>query len=240
VVLGTVLLAACATSTTEAADPAGTPPSVGAAIAAPRVASSPTLAAETTVAAAPPSTAPPAALSAAAPSPVTTQSAAALEAPTIAATGSLESLVDEPRAAAALALIDFPWRRVLPGWSIAFLRERSGLRGLTKVDDRRIEIFVRDGDTPESLARIIAHELGHAVDVELNSPADRERWRAARGVGPEVSWWPGNGESDFDTLAGDFAEAMATLLTGWVSQSRVAPPPGPTELALLSELLRGR
>jgi hypothetical protein len=153
--------------------------------------------------------------------------------------GSLEALVDEPRAAAALALLEFPWRRVLPGWSIAFLPERAGLRGLTIVDDRRVEIFVRDNDTPQTLARIVAHELGHAVDVELNSHADRERWRAARGVGPEVSWWPRNGESDFDTLAGDFAEAMATLLTGSVSQSRVAPPPGPAELALLSELLRG-
>jgi hypothetical protein len=128
---------------------------------------------------------------------------------------------------------------VLPGWSIAFLPERAGLRGLTIVDDRRIEIFVRDNDTPQTLARIVAHELGHAVDVELNSHADRERWRAARRVGPEVSWWPGNGESDFDTLAGDFAEAVATLLTGSVSQSRVAPPPGPAELALLSELVRG-
>jgi hypothetical protein len=180
-------------------------------------------------------TTPPAALSSAAPT-------LAPPAPPVAPPlprGSLEALVDEPRAAAALALVEFPWRRVLPGWSIAFLPERAGLRGLTIVDDRRVEIFVRDNDTPQTLARIVAHELGHAVDVELNSNADRERWRAARRVGPEVNWWPGNGESDFDTLAGDFAEAMATLLTGSVSQSRVAPPPGAAELTLLAELLRG-
>jgi hypothetical protein len=160
--------------------------------------------------------------------------------PPIAPSGSLETIVDDPRAAGAVALVEFPWRRTLPGWSIAFLPERVGLRGLTKVDDRRIEIFVRDHDTAASLARILAHELGHAVDVELNSAADRDRWRTARSVGPEVSWWPANAESDFDTLAGDFAEAVASLLTGAVSESRVAPPPGPAELALLSDLMRGR
>jgi hypothetical protein len=189
--------------------------------------------------AAPVPTTTPAALSAAAPTSVPAPPTTVVALP-FAPRGSLESLVDEPRAAAALALIDFPWRRVLPGWSIAFLPDRPGLRGLTIVDDRRVEIYVRDNDTPASLARIIAHELGHAVDVELNSPSDRDRWRAARGVRPEVHWWPANAESDFDTLAGDFAEAMATLLTGSVSQSRVAPPPGPSELALLADLARGR
>ena len=94
------------------------------------------------------------------------------------------SVVGDPRGAEALALIAFPWRRTLPGWSIAFLPARAGLRGLTRVDERRIEIYVRDGDSAASLARVVAHELGHAVDVELNSPSDRERWRAVRGVGP--------------------------------------------------------
>lgn len=153
--------------------------------------------------------------------------------------GSLETLVDDARAAGALARVDFPWRRILPGWSIAFLPERAGLRGLTKVDERRIEIFVRDADTADSLARIVAHELGHALDVELNSTSDRERWRAVRGVGADVEWWPGNAMSDFETLAGDFAEAVATWLTGSPSQSRVAPPPGPAALAVLAELVFG-
>ncbi|MEO5840010.1 MAG: hypothetical protein ABIQ73_27915 [Acidimicrobiales bacterium] len=146
------------------------------------------------------------------------------------------SIVGDPRGADAMALIAFAWRRTLPGWSIAFLPSRAGLRGLTKVDDRRIEIYVRDGDSPASLARVVAHELGHAIDVALNSPADRDRWRAVRGVAPTVSWWPGNAVSDFDTLAGDFAEAFATMLTGSVSLSHVAPSPGPAELAVLAEL----
>jgi hypothetical protein len=235
-VVAALLVAACARS--SATSPAA--PAISAAAVAPITQAPPsTVVAHDGAGSATVPTTPPAALSAAAPITQTPPPTTVADLP-LAPRGSLENLVDEPRAGAALALIDFPWRRVLPGWSIAFLPDRPGLRGLTVVDDRRIEIFVRDTDTPQSLARVIAHELGHAVDVELNSPSDRDRWRAARGVGPKVSWWPANGQSDFETLAGDFAEAMATLLTGAVSQSRVAPAPGPSELALLSDLLRGR
>ena len=160
--------------------------------------------------------------------------------PTTATTVTAEDDGGDARAHDALALIAFPWRRTLPNWSIRFLPARAGLRGLTRVDDRRIEIYVRDSDTTASLARIVAHELGHAVDVQLNSPSDRDRWRVLRGAGPSVAWWPGNSVSDFDTLAGDFAEAFASWLTGSVSQSRVAPQPGPVEFAMLADLVSTR
>ena len=159
-----------------------------------------------------------------------TTSAPTTSAPTTAA------VIGDPRGVETMALIAFPWRRTLPGWSVEFLPAQAGLRGLTRVDGRRIEIYLRDGDSPDSSARVVAHELGHAVDVELNSAADRERWRTVRGVAPSVPWWPANAVSDFDTLAGDFAEAFATMLTGSVSLSRVAPPPGPAELAVVAEL----
>ena len=154
--------------------------------------------------------------------------------------GEAEVVPADPRGIEALALIAFPWRQTLPGWSIAFLPAKVGLRGLTKVGERRIEIYVRARDTAASLARVVAHELGHAVDVGLNSPADRVRWREVRGVSGSVSWWPGDAVSDFDTLAGDFAEAFATMLAGSVSQSRIAPPPGPAELAVLAEMVSAR
>jgi hypothetical protein len=166
--------------------------------------------------------------------PDTTPAPAPVPAP--ASTAPPEVVQGDPRGAEAMALIAFAWRETLPGWSIAFLPAEAGLRGLTRVDDRRIEIYVRDSDDAASLARVVAHELGHAIDVELNSPADRERWRAVRGVSAAVRWWPGNAVSDFDTLAGDFAEAFATMLTGSVSLSRVATAPGPAELAVLAEL----
>jgi hypothetical protein len=231
VIAAVLALVACGGSEAKQSPPAISAAAVAATSSAPY--------ATVAEAGAPAPTTPPAALSAAAPTSVGAPPDSVADPPQRAQNGAVETIVDEPRAAEALALIDFPWRRVLPGWSIVFLSARPGLRGLTVVDHRRIEIFVRETDTAQSLARIVAHELGHAVDVELNSPSDRERWRAARGVGPEVDWWPANGAADFDTLAGDFAEATAQLLTGSVSLSRVAPPPGPAELALLAELLRG-
>jgi hypothetical protein len=146
----------------------------------------------------------------------------------------------DSRAHDALDLIAFPWRRTLPTWTIRFLPARAGLRGLTIVDDRRIEIYERDTDTPATLARTIAHELGHAVDVQLNTPSDREQWRVLRGAGAGVAWWPEKSMSDFDTLAGDFAEAFASWLIGSVSESRVASQPGPREFAVLAALVGTR
>lgn len=139
-------------------------------------------------------------------------------------------------ATATLARISYPWRQTLPGWDIAFLPGKAGLRGLTLPSSRRIEIYVRSSDTPATLARVVAHELGHAVDVTLNNAADRARWRAARGVDDTVPWWPEPSVTDFATLAGDFAEAFAVWQTGVTSQSTVAGQPTAAQLALLASL----
>ena len=230
-----LIAAGCAGSTRATAPPipAATAPSISAA-------------AELAVAELPPLFDPPVSAS---PAATTDPAVSAVPAVTLPATvGSVEPATTVPavddggdaRAHDALALIAFPWRRTLPNWSVNFLPARAGLRGLTRVDERRIEIYVRDSDTPATLARIVAHELGHAVDVQLNSPSDRERWRVLRGAGPTVAWWPGNSASDFDTLAGDFAEAFASWLTGSVSESRVAPQPGPAEFAVLAALVSNR
>jgi hypothetical protein len=139
--------------------------------------------------------------------------------------------------AAALALLPVDPAVRLPDWELAFLPGRDGVRALTFPRDRRIEVYVRDSDTPEALVRVLAHELGHAVDVTDNDAADRARWRAARGAGPEVPWWPDGTTYDFDTLAGDFAEAYATWLVGSESVSRVGGPFTPEQLALVAELV---
>jgi len=135
-----------------------------------------------------------------------------------------------------IALIDYPWQARLAGWRIEFSSSRSGLRGLTYPDTKLIEIYVRPTDSPESLARVLAHELGHAVDVELNSSADRQRWRDARGIGPATQWWPDPSTSDFNTGAGDFAEVFAVWLTGVASLSRVGTPVTADHLALVAQL----
>lgn len=137
---------------------------------------------------------------------------------------------------ATVARISYPWEEQLRGWVVAFLPARDGLRGLTLPDSRRIEIYVRVADTPETLARVLAHEFGHAVDVTRNDVRDRQAWRAARGAAASVPWWPSDAAADFATLAGDFAEAFATWQTGAASESTAAGPLTDEQLALLASL----
>jgi hypothetical protein len=140
-------------------------------------------------------------------------------------------------ATATLAEIHYPWRDRLVGWQMVFLAGRPGIRGLTIPVEKRIEIYVRADDTPDTLARVVAHELGHAADVSLNDAGDRERWRAARGAAVDVPWWPHDSVTDFATMAGDFAEAFAAWQTGVPSRSTVAGPPTRAQLDLLATLV---
>ncbi|MCU0271797.1 MAG: hypothetical protein MUE34_01050 [Acidimicrobiales bacterium] len=159
--------------------------------------------------------------------------------PTVVPLAPLPDLppAEELVGAAAFALLPIDPAVRLPDWELVFLPGRDGVRALTFPRDRRIEVYVRETDTPEALVRVLAHELGHAVDVADNDAADRARWRAARGAGPEVAWWPDGTTYDFDTLAGDFAEAYATWLVGSESVSRVGGPFTPEQLALVAELV---
>lgn len=167
------------------------------------------------------------------PAPTTpTPTTVPLAAPTVSPAPA-PSLGDE-----ALSMIHYPWAERLRGWSLEFRPARSGLRGLTMPYERRIEIYVRANDTPVGLARVVAHEIGHALDIEYNSDGDRRRWQAARGMASHVPWWPdGAGITDFDTGSGDFAEAFATWQVGSASLSRVARPPTDRDFALLAELV---
>lgn len=140
---------------------------------------------------------------------------------------------------AALLLVRFDWEARFPEWQIEFLEERDGLRALTFPRLRRVEVYVRDQDTASSLHRVIAHELGHVVDVELNSPAERADWVLERGLGDDVDWWPSASAPDFATGAGDFAEAFAVWEAGTQSQSTVAGQPDAQAVALLAELAAG-
>lgn len=150
---------------------------------------------------------------------------------------SLAALTEEEELGRwALDQIAFPWRDVLPGWRISFHGERPGLYGLTLVDDKRIEIYVRNEQDAELLVHIVAHEIGHAIDVTMNDGPDRRRWQEARGIGSEP-WWPGEAASDFATGAGDFAEGFAFWQAGPEHfRSKIAPAPTEEQIALLAEL----
>ena len=137
-------------------------------------------------------------------------------APTPAPTAPPVSTVSA-RGQEALGLIWYDWQGRLSGWTVEFHPERSGLRGLTFTAERRIEIYVRAGDSTWDIARILAHEIGHAVDVSLNNASERDAWLAQRGI--SVPWWPGSGTSDFNSGAGDFAECFATWVVGSSSLS---------------------
>lgn len=139
----------------------------------------------------------------------------------------------------ALTRISYPWAENLPGWTVEFHDGRDGLFGLTMVDDKRIEIYVRTDQTDDLLVHILAHELGHAVDVTLNSGDDRRRWQTVRDIEDEP-WWPSSAASDFRTGAGDFAESFAY----WQAESenyrsKLGSAPTEAQLELMAELASG-
>ena len=144
-----------------------------------------------------------------------------------------------PRTDAVLARINFPWRQRLPGWTVAFLPGRPGLRGLTLVQQHRIEIYVRAEFTDQQVAEVVAHELGHAVDVTLLDSTERLQWLSARGLPPTTPWFEVDEHGDFGSGTGDFAESFASWQVGKLSQSRLAGALTAPQLALLLTLAGG-
>ena len=134
---------------------------------------------------------------------------------------------------AVLGLIRFPWQKL--GYEIVFLGPRPGYRAMTISDRRRIEIYNRPGDSPLLTAFDLAHELGHAFDLDHNTPERRSRWRELRGIDPEEAWFGCNRCPDYNTPAGDFAETFAFLLLGPGNyHSRMALPPTKDEIPALA------
>lgn len=124
------------------------------------------------------------------------------------------------------------------GFFISFQSARPGVRGLTFSYEGRIEIYVRSSDQPFDLAHVIAHEIGHAVDIAFNSSDDRVRWLSQRGLPADHPWWPG-GVSDFASGAGDFAECFASWAVGSPSYSQAAGACDSGALTLMGELAAG-
>jgi hypothetical protein len=226
--------------TTTTTTPPGPSGAAAPSIPTPDAAGSVAPAADAATAAAAPTTVPAdtTTTTAAAPVPVDPMAAApsvpAAPETTVAADAGSDDVV-----AAALSLVRYDWAARLPGWELRFLEGRRGVRGLTYSQQRLIEIFVRPGDSPAGLAHVVAHELGHAVDLTLLSPLERDLWRQGRGQGPGTVWFPSApGQSDFATGAGDFAEAFAWLHgPGGQWSGELGPPPSASHAVLMAVLI---
>lgn len=138
------------------------------------------------------------------------------------------------RGEAALARVAYDWQSI--GYTIRFLPARPGYLGMTYPREQRIDVWVRPDESLEMLTHIVAHELGHAVDVTWNDAGRHGRYLAIRGISPR-NWFTCDGCTDFSTPAGDFAEVFATWATGVGEfKSRLAPVPSPEQLAQLAPL----
>lgn len=135
-----------------------------------------------------------------------------------------------------LALIPFPWQERLPGWTVELMPARYDVHGLTFTGEARIELYVRPTDDADILARVLAHELGHAADLTLNDDTDRAAWLDQRGI-DGAPWWPGEAASDFASGAGDFAECFSTWQVGSTSRSEIAGPCRAEDLTVLISLV---
>lgn len=133
----------------------------------------------------------------------------------------------------------WPWRDLLPGWTVDWLPGRPGLLGGTWTYQHRVEVYVRDGDEPAGLAFTFAHELGHIVDMTWLTDADRAGWAGRRGI--TGRWWTSDEQPDWAVGAGDWAETFAAAVTG--DQTRYAawfPPPTMADLAYALDLVAER
>jgi hypothetical protein len=134
----------------------------------------------------------------------------------------------------ALQLIHYPIAST--GFTVHFLPARAGYYGLTEPGTRRINIYVRPGEGVAYTARILAHEVGHAVDIAFNSDARRAEWRRLRGIA-STAWFSCSGCTDFSTPAGDFAEAFAYWQVHSADyRSVLAAPPSAAQVAQLMPL----
>ncbi len=169
----------------------------------------------------------------------TAQSQATDRPTTTSSTPATNTSTARDRGEQALASYSYNWQAGLPGWEISFHPGRQGVLGYTFVQEQRIEVYVRSAMSDALLAHVVAHELGHAIDVTLNSGDDRRRWQAQRAI-DEKPWWPGNGATDFSTGAGDFAESFASWQVGDASfRSNLGDPPTGADNALMAELASG-
>jgi hypothetical protein len=140
----------------------------------------------------------------------------------------------------ALKEINWNWQPIINNWSVRFHAGRQGYLGLTDMEKQRIDIWIRQGQTPQEVAATFVHEFAHAFDRLYLTPDLRAQWLAARGLSTTTPWYPPcRGCSDYRFGAGDFAESVSWTLQGSVMKfrSRLGPPPNISQKALIQQWL---
>lgn len=116
--------------------------------------------------------------------------------------------------------LHYPWATL--GYSLRLAPAPDDWHaGVTRHEERVIELYVRPDTDPRSLARTFAHEIGHAIHTVC--PDRMEAWRARRALGEVV---PDHvpAPHDYDSVAEDFAEAFSMYLGYGASRSSVGLP----------------
>ncbi len=140
------------------------------------------------------------------------------------------------RARSIEAAIGWDFRAALPTWRIEHVDAHPAWRGVTNTVERTVTLFDRPDTSIEEAASVLAHELGHAVDIDVLDDERRRAWLAMRDI--ETGWWAGEAQADFDVGAGDFAEAVAAYLLDSPTRS----PHGPytdEQLAFVASVIPG-
>ncbi len=145
--------------------------------------------------------------------------------------------VPDVAGAAALETIPFDWERLLPGWTIEFAGHHDDLLGGTSWRERHITIWIRPEQSVGQVRHVIAHEIGHALDVTYFDQPVRTRWMTQRGFDPDGDWWPRSGANDYASPAGDLAETIATWVNGTDHWAGTGGEPTDADIALVRELL---
>lgn len=145
-----------------------------------------------------------------------------------------EPVVLSDRAQAIEDAIDWDFRAALPSWTIEHAGPHLEWRGVTNSLDKVVTLFDRPDTSVDDAAAILAHEIGHAIDLQVMTDAQRTAWLELRGM--EAPWWALDGRSDFAVGAGDFAEAVAAVLVGAPSRSDFGPFTA-AQLAYVTDLL---
>ena len=138
------------------------------------------------------------------------------------------------RAQAIEEAIGWDFRAALPTWRIEHGDTHPTWRGVTNTVTRTVTLFDRPDTSIDEAAAVLAHELGHALDIDVLDDEARRTWLEMRSI--DTGWWAGEAQADFDVGAGDFAEAVAAYLLGSPTRS----PHGPysdAQLAFVADLI---